>query len=269
LFPSTKDFFGSISGYEKKDFALRAFGFYSSYDATGLNICLGICLWGLLYFYYRQFVFLILIAISFIATAYVSRFTMIFAVICFLLAFLFIFFSKNQKPSHKLLVPLIVIVAIYGFYQYAYPILEATFGLSDNDNEITQSYAIASHNILLNDMVFFPDNLLSTLLGEGIDPKETDIGYVKIVFMIGLSGLLMISSLFLYSFLYFRRKVAIINHDNNIKIIWGVVISLGLLMFIFNTKLLLLYSRGFQDTFTIVIFSLNKFLIRQNILNTS
>ena len=85
-------------------------------------------------------------------------------------------------------------------------------------------------------MFIIPDDTLSLFLGDGSNPFYVDIGYIKIIFMHGLVGLILIISFYfgLYSTVRLTDRVVF----NNL-FLWIIFLT-----FMFNFKNLFLFSRG-------------------------
>ena len=257
LFPVSKEFFLSITEYTKEIQNIRAFGLYSSYDACGLNICFGMCFWGILYYYKKKAKYLLLLSITFLSAIFISRTTIVVASVFFVI-FISISF-KVQKVSYRILTIALASFVFFLFYETAIKLL--SYNSDDYVDYAGGSYTKHSFDVLTGRMLFLPQSVFSTIIGEGIDQKRSDIGYIKQIFMIGLIGVAMILCWYRYGILHLKKEIkdnSPISIDS--LIIYKVILILFLLMLIFNFKLLLLFGRGFNDLYIILIFALNKFL---------
>jgi hypothetical protein len=254
FFPSSKNLFRNITGYDKGILLLRSFGLYSSYDACGLNICIGMVFWGILYYYYRKIIYILFFFITFFSTALVSRYSMFVAAVIFL--FLLIRILSINKIKKEVLIQniLISIIALFmgfSFYVYVTPILRSDTSVG--------GYHTGSIDALFDTMLFLPDDIFSIFIGEGIDPLS-DIGYVKYIFIFGLVGLIMILYLYIYCIVYLRKIIRKLSVPlKEIHIIYWILFFLMLLIFVFNYKLQLLYMKNFHSLFIIIAFILNKY----------
>lgn len=262
LEPSTKDFFSVISGYEKRFFDIRSFGLYSSYDAAGLNVCFGLIVWGNLYIHNKKNLYIFLFLLTFLSSVFVSRYTMLIAGLIFLLySFRFLLSSKHKTIAILFTLPLIILTGYY-FYNYASPIIDSAVKGVSMDN-FNYSYSADSF-ILLKNMFFFPEDPFQLFIGTGEEPTNSDVGFVKLIYMVGLLGLFLIFYLYFYSFVNIKKRI----NNNNLgqeydsMMLYKIIIGLIILMFIYNLKLLLLYGRGFHDLLIILVFAMDKFLRR-------
>jgi hypothetical protein len=256
LYPASKDYFLNIAEFTKEIRGnLRAFGLYASFDSCGLNIIAGMAFWGILFYYYRTKLFILFLLLAFTSTLFVSRTTMIVAGVFLLIIYLFIF--KISKKYFILLGLLYIPIGIY-FYRQAILFLDLnSYYYIGYDAE--RSYAKYSLDVLTGRMFFFPQDILNLFFGEGIEPDSSDIGYIKLIFMIGIFGLLIIMFLYLYIIFFLNKKIKNDNNRENRMILYFST-ALFIAMLIFNFKLLLLYGRGFHDIFILMCFTLNKFL---------
>lgn len=265
--PTTKNLFAIVSGYEKSFFDLRSFGLFSSYDSTGLSICISLFFFGYLYLYNRKNIFIFLYVIIFISSIYVSRFTMVISILSFIVMMPFIFYKiKGNVSTYVIFLPILIIVG-YSIYIKSSEIIQSSI---TGDVELNSSYGASSSDILFDDMLFLPENKFSTFFGLAKDPLNSDIGYVKIIFMEGIIGLSLILYTYYYIFKKIKRHMRYIDFDknNDFKILYYFFCTLIVLLLIYNCKLLLLYGRGFHDFFIIVAFGINK-LIKQHNLDNS
>jgi hypothetical protein len=254
LYPASKDYFLNIAEFTKEIRGnLRSFGLYASFDSCGLNIITGMAFWGILFYYYRTKISIIFLLLTFISALFVSRTTMIVAGI--FLCVICLFILKSSKKYSVLLALLSISVGIY-FYQQAILFLDLnSYYYVGYDAE--RSYTKYSLNALTGRMVFFPQDVFNLLFGEGIEPDGSDIGYIKLIFMTGLFGLLIIMFLYLYIIFFLNKKI---KNNSEHRIIFWFSTALFIGMLIFNFKLLLLYGRGFHDIFILTCFTLNKFV---------
>lgn len=255
LVPSTKPLFQSISGYEKTLFDLRAFGLFSSYDSAGFCACLCIVFWGLMYIAKKNIVYIAFSFLPLVACLMISRFSMLVAALCFLV--IGSVMLRRTKPIYaiSIFLPIALVVGYY-FYDQAWFIIEASIS---GDKALTSSYSSSSSSVLLDNMIFFPDNIVSLFFGEGIDPTLSDIGYIKLIFMVGVLGTLFICWTYFYVFKYLKKRY----HRNlfvtdNDKMMYQFICAFIVLLFVFNSKLLFFYGRGFHDLFIILVFAFYK-----------
>ena len=86
-------------------------------------------------------------------------------------------------------------------------------------------------------MFFFPETPFELMFGTGRDVLDTDVGYIKIIFMYGVVGLLM-------AFIFYIKilRQTYLNYNNKKSIIFICAIFL-----IFNIKGLFLFSRSVHE----------------------
>lgn len=262
LFPSSKELFIGITGFSKKKGILRSFGLFSSYDFAGLTTCITMVVLWLGFLFKKKNFFFVLYFIVLLSSLSISRFTMVVSVLVFMGSFYYFYRKKgNYFIKYLVLFPLISFVGYYTFNKfYAF----INFSLNSSSNEdINQSYSTQSTDILLNKMAVLPQDVLSTILGTAKSIDSSDIGYVKIIFMIGIVGLMLI----LY-FYYSLLKNIIIKINNDVtfssddkRYLIILLRAVVLLLILFNSKLLLIYSRGTNDFFLILLFGIERIIL--------
>lgn len=260
-FPGTKELFMPVSGFVKKIGEFRSFGLFSSYDSTGLITCvLMLVLWSN-YMLNKSVLNLILYFLTFFSTVYISRVSMLMAVLVFLISARQFYIQRGMFFVKYFIFSPVLLYAGYKIGMLIYNLVLSSLDKS-KVSEINYSYSTNSFDILLNEMIFFPDNIFSFLIGEGINMKYSDIGYIKIIFMIGFLGLLMITFYYFRLFQLFRIKYIKyrLGELEVFKRDYLLLLNVLILMFLFNSKLLLLYSRGFNELFLILLLSNEKFI---------
>lgn len=259
--PNSKNVFAIVAGYDKSFFELRSFGLFSSYDSTGLSICLSLFFFGFIYMYIKKSFVIFLFIINFMASIYISRFTMVISVLSFIVMMPVIFYKiKGNVSTYIVFLPILILVG-YSIYIKSSEIIQSSI---TGDVVLNESYGAASSDILFNDMLFLPESTISMFFGLAKDPLNSDIGYIKIIFMEGIVGLFFIFYSYYYVFSYINKmkRIDTLNRDIYLTTMFNFTISMIVLMFIYNSKLLLLYGRGFHDFFVILAFTINKFIIQ-------
>lgn len=240
LFPDTKSFFYSFLDSEKEviDLRLRSFGLCTSFDASGLYLCVLITLLWISFKRNHSRLLFVLCFASFVSCFIVSRFSMIISSIFMVL--MLISLLKNDKKFAFFFVIPILAIGIYYIYGIAQSILL--------ESNIEESYRHESIEYLLGDMLQLPPGLLETLLGTGSAADNSDIGYVNIIYMIGILGLSLVLSM------YFNMLMRIKTLLKTNKDVFLFMLLFLLLLLVFNYKLLLLYARGINDIFILLSF---------------
>ncbi len=242
--PETKMFFFGFLDTEKEQitsYSLRAFGLHSSYDASGLTLCLSIVFWGQLFKHTKNYLLFLLCFACFVACFVVSRMTMAVGTIVFVYSLLPLL-KKNKVVFMFILIPLITIVSFY-IMNYAERLL--------TQNVVEYSYGESSYDSLLG-MLYLPDFWEGTIFGTGQAPSGIDPGYIKIIHTIGLLGL------FLVLIFYWKTIRAIDFCKRRHPDIFHFMVMFLVLLLVYNSKLLLLYSRGLNDLFFILTFIILK-----------
>lgn len=228
IFPFLHDSMATITGYDKKYLPFRGYGLTNGYDIAGLFTTIGLLLSVKFPIFKKKLSKLIINLIFIISAVFISRLTASFV----LLITLWLLYNK-----HKLILPILSFILLFMFYLDSFNLytqLIHYFNLISSI-DISQSYSSSSVDIL-KDMFIIPDDTLGLFLGNGSNPFYVDIGYIKIIFMHGLVGLILIISFYLrlYSTLRLTDRVIF----NNI-FLWIVFLT-----FMFNFKNLFFLSRG-------------------------
>ena len=79
---------------------------------------------------------------------------------------------------------------------------------------LTGEFYTKTTNVIFSDMLVFPDNFITWMIGDGfwVNPIvegnyiPSDIGYIRLLFYSGLLGSLLLYSWFLYSYLMIRKR---------------------------------------------------------------
>ena len=241
--PTLKTIFTSFLRFDDKvdliiEDPLRAFGLDSSFDGAGLDICILLVLLWLLFKRSRDIKFFLLGCISLLGCFMVGRTAMLVGTIVFVLMLMSLI-KKNK--IYFFIATAIVAIGVF----YVWEIVQFYM----NNNDVTQSYRPETVTWLTSDrMLFLPESFLGTVFGTGESPSNSDIGYIKIIHMIGFVGL----SLVLY--LYYSTIKAIKPYKRIDKDIYMFMLIFLILLLAYNYKLLLLYSRGINDVYFLLIF---------------
>lgn len=241
--PSLKTFFTSFLRFDDKvediiENPLRAFGLDSSFDGAGLDICILLVLLWLLFKRTHDIKFFLLGCASLLGCFMVGRTAMLVGSVVFVLMLMSLL-RKNK--IYFVITSVIVAIAMF----YVWDIVQ--FYL--NNNDVMQSYRPETVTWLTSDrMLFLPESFLGTIFGTGISPSNSDIGYIKIIHMIGFVGLVLVL------FLYYSTLKAIRPYKKVDKDVYAFMFLFLILLLAYNYKLLLLYSRGINDVYFLLIF---------------
>lgn len=117
-----------------------------------------------------------------------------------------------------------------------------------------------STNALLGTMLVLPDTFEQILVGTGETIETSDIGYVKLIFMVGIIGLGLIIILYIGALNILRNSQIM---DEELKLLRCFVGFVFILLLMMNYKLLYLYSRSVSDMFflfSMYLYSRNLYL---------
>lgn len=207
------------------------------------------------------------------STMRTSRTGMLIGVIIFIIVSLYLFLFKKQRSFFSTL--LFMAAGVYFLYAVVLPIIasttdsflsETSFNRLDNSNRdytegTVSGLLTGSHTTAIKEI-----SNIDLIVGRGIDPNQiynmaTDIGYIKLIYHIGIVGLF---SIFVLYFKLFRKCFSLLKENINIeeKIISSFISWFIIILIIFNYKSLEIYSRGTNDLllmlFFLLIFSLKK-----------
>jgi hypothetical protein len=262
IFPNLSFITAPIFGFEREatileQYTLRKLGASSSYDTASLLSVVAIIFF---YFKYRKSpstVSLLMIAASFLASLLSSRTGIAFSVIT--VSIIFIQSMVRAKGFYKLFLVSIFSGVALITYITLLPIVLHTLGLSHtSQSEPSELIAQSDYgttgtlDALTNEHLKPLDQPLKDLaIGYAIDPNSinrfTDIGYVKLIYHIGIIGTIFLILIHLYMFAQMRRysHSKYISKDERLLTSMGSIIIFLLLAF--NYKSLSLYSRGMGD----------------------
>lgn len=243
---------------------LRKLGLCGGYDAASMLVISSVLFFYYIFYYRSKYVFLALAVLSMAMTLFVSRTGMILAVGC--MAY-FAFISIKKRKTVRKAGFVMIFAFIFAVVNLLLPILMESNGLLFNVNMksgtdvsyFTQDYSTANGSArgLVEEHLNVVDQLdfLQLFLGAG-NSSRSDIGYVQMLFQVGLVGLILIILLHLKMFFRLRKmKTGNIDYE----IIRAFCMTYLVVLFLFNYKILLLYSRGFYDFFLICFVYLNNY----------
>lgn len=221
IFPDLQALYGSISGFDKGGVPLRGFGFTSGYDTSGIISLIGLSLIsGKKNFSKSDRLFF---GIIFISLFFISRLTLSIGVL------ILIYLTYKKKAAIIFLITCII------FSNVLFELLDPVISVL-NEINFRNSYNPQSGSIL-SKMFFFPETSFELMFGTGRDVLDSDVGYIKIIFMYGVVGLLM-------AFIFYINilRQTYLNYNNKKSIIFICAIFL-----IFNIKGLFLFSRSIHE----------------------
>lgn len=258
LFPEISVPMASIFGMSGADnffdeYSNRKMGLSSSFDTASFISVLSFVFFTLSFRYIGKSSLLIFAIFSFGASFMSSRLGMILAV----LVFLFLFIPAFLKSGSKLMLLIGVVITSVVFYlsfDIIFSIVLHSIGsdaaganpvLTEYGTTGTVNALFGSHLLML-----FELNNLEYIFGKGIDPDGTDIGYVKLIYHVGIVGTLAISLMYLLAFVNVKRLKT--SDCSKTMIIRKFFLIFILITFFINYKSLELYSRGSAELFVII-----------------
>ena len=244
------------------NYALRKLGASSSYDTASLLSVLALTFFYLQFHQSHRKSLLLMMVLSFIATLMSSRMGIAFSMS--IIALISIRGLLNARMWGK---GVIVIGAscFYVFsYLYVYPIFAHSLGISDLTSRDTglifspADYGTTGTLEALTGEFLEPLNqpLGDLLIGFGLDPNSisrfSDIGYVKMIYHVGIIGTVLIMLSHTYMCVMLMRRGRWTKRGAELSTIRQFLFIVLLLGIAFNYKSLELYSRGVGDFIFIV-----------------
>ncbi len=272
LFPDISVPMASIFGMGSADnffdeYSNRKMGLSSSFDTASFISILSFVFFTLSFRYLGKSSLLILAILSFGASFMSSRLGMALAVLIFIFLFIPAFLKSGSKLM--LLIGVVIIsVVFYLSFDIIFSIVLHSIGsdaaganpvLSEYGTTGTVNALFGSHLLML-----FELNNLEYIFGKGIDPDGTDIGYVKLIYHVGIVGTLAISLMYLLAFVNVKRLNT--SDCSKTMIIRKFFLIFVLITFFINYKSLELYSRGSAELFVMIyVFLISSRNVKSNL----
>lgn len=262
-FPDLTNMTAPVFGFEQEitileQYTLRKLGASSSYDTASLLSV------AALLFFYLQFtqgkgsMYLLMTTVAFVATLMSSRTGMALSLLIVTVLLLRVILG-----ARRLIWRLVASTGIAGLmvsaYIVVYPLLLHTLGISElQSDEASLVFAASDYgttgtfDALTEEHLKPLDQPLPDLLiGYAIDPNAiamyTDIGYVKLIYHVGIIGTLVILFVHLYMLVATRKFMRESPHDLDRVLIARFLFILIAISLAFNYKSLELHSRGIGD----------------------
>ena len=265
IFPQLQVHMASITGFDKKFSPIRAFGLTPGYDSAGY-----LCVVGLIFVIFRIVTEgikgknIILIYYFVVSGFFTGRSVMIIMV--FVLVALNIFLLFKGKLIFKAFSMVNFFVGGVIVYNFVLPILMTTlpFLMSHSisstvidTGNLKDSFASSSGDQLA-DMFFLPPDPISSILGTGINPHDSDVGYIKLIHMIGFVGLAFTIALYVYILANCRFNKKASSDQKDRLILERSLFIITIFLFLFNLKTLYFMSRNFHEVIIIAFFANSK-----------
>lgn len=163
--------------------------------------------------------------------------------------------KKSSRVGRATLAAIMVLPVVIGS-RAIIQIFEVTMSLGVVDSDPEQIAQIAARfatqnpdSFLWEDMLFLPKSMVAVIFGNGVDPLQSDVGYVKEIFRYGLVGLG--AALVAHARLIYVG-LACATHDQR-KRARGLVLALAFLMVFLSAKNNYIFVRGFFALFVLII----------------
>ncbi|MDQ3002706.1 MAG: hypothetical protein M3Y08_15765 [Fibrobacterota bacterium] len=266
--PQTQVFLSPIYGFTKGlRTGLRAFGLTAGYDSAGyLCVAGGVFSAIKIQIGKKVFPYLIYLTIFTIAAIFTSRSSMMLnLIVTFVMCLLFLF---KGKAGMKLVGMTYLFGGAIVVIGYVIPLILSTFTLADfqlaaigsTDVNYTDSFSKTDIGDWKQTMWIVPDGFFKTIFGVSIDVPESDMGYVKLIFMSGLIGL----GLALFTYLYMLWKSIMMKSripagedadlvDGRILVLITIVFLTA--MYIVNVKNLYFFTRAYHELSIMLFFA--------------
>lgn len=277
--PGTREILAKIMNVARTDVASgialgnRVMGLAGSYEFCAI-MC--IMLIVICYFKYKQknsLIHLITIIISFASLIAVSRTGMLVGAA--VLAFVMIGLFKAAKSYHRVIIGGFSFAGVFLAGYIIIPIVLNSSGLLDNAIEtkyaleiVTSDYGSGTASELTSGgshLNILKEPFTELVFGYGINSEDittkkisTDIGYLEYICHIGIVGLCMVILMHLLlvkRLNEYRKSLHKLPASEDIQQLISVTIIYIAILFIFNYKLMLLYSRGTFELMTILVFA--------------
>lgn len=258
LFPSISIPMSSIFGMSSADsffseYSSRKMGLSSSFDTASFISVLSFTFFTLSFKYIGKSRYMILALFSFGASFMSSRFGMVLAVLVFLLLFVPAFLKSRSKVMLLLGVVIMSAVFYLSFDVIFSVVLHSIGSETTNAAPVLNEYGTTGTvNALFGShlLKLFELESLEYIFGKAIDPDGTDIGYVKLIYHIGLIGTSLIFILYFIAFInVWNMKFPTCRKS---MVLQSFFLLFVVITFLVNYKSLELYSRGSAELFVLL-----------------
>lgn len=281
VFPQIELTMANFFGFQREadiisSFTVRKLGCSSSYDTAGLLSIVSVTLFSILYIQKRKAQDLLFSCVSLAACTMSSRTGMVLGFITYIMFTLILFFNSK---GFQLLIPMcIVLFGLVVSYYLIIPVIAAStellVGIVDTDPSIPVSYEYTKgtvEGLSISGAHFNALKIASLndlIIGFGVDPNkiqggETDIGYIKFIYHIGIVGLVLILILYTYMFLNLLKLKNRFEKSTEEYALTYFTLTYIILLIFMNYKSLEIYSRGGHDLIVILFCALSLTRIRR------
>lgn len=257
IFPFTQVFFAKISGYDKEFRPFRVSGLTAGFDISGiLPLIFSYLLFELTKVRKSKLLFLIFF-LTYFSIFFTSRTNALYAI--FLAFYFFVDFIKKVKFKFNFIFPILLFSGFFIFiiYSFVLPILidswnlDIAIELADRPDIYESGYSKNDPLSILESFLIFPDSFLGLFFGTSYDPPESDSGYIKVINIVGVLGLLFYIYTFLSTiYLSYPRKYQL---TDSIILLKKVLFFIVFVTFVASIKNQYLFTRGIFELFIISI----------------
>ncbi|MBR4341489.1 MAG: hypothetical protein IKP88_02060 [Lachnospiraceae bacterium] len=269
IYPPVKDIVQPISQYNKEFMRLRAPGFLSGYDDAGLLLVI-----GLVINYYRnkareRSAFSVRTFIYAAAVIFASRISML--ILFLMLVYIIIIENRNGTWKSKLLIAFTLIlgggvavlfwilttdinIALREDLFVRFPILKSVY-----DGLMTSYTDYGTYRWQTFTRHWYPEEIsaIQYIIGKGVWPERSDIGYIKNIYATGIISVLGILTTYSASFIRISKTLKeVLLDDIAIKYYTRMYGFVVLLMIAMEMKISILFSSTSFELLVILFFTL-------------
>lgn len=258
--PEIKPVLAELYGFNKRFVGFRSFGLTAGYDTAGYFCIIGAALSAASAYQNDSARHSITILIFVAATFLTSRSSMVLATML-MIGVCSVFVLKGRWSLKVVSAGYILAVGSVAIY-YVVPLILSTFALGvmrSSNMAHTKAFAATDLSSWYERMWILPDQQVAALIGAGEVVKTSDVGYVSLIFMIGIVGLLFVVLIYLYMFSVIKGlnrslKRRCLQMDVGGRILVWSFMMIILLTFFINFKNLYFLTRGYHELIVILFF---------------
>lgn len=263
--PFLKPVIAGLTGFDKHFVALRGFGLTAGYDTAGYLCIFGAVMSAMCAYLWRGIKYQALLLVFLAAAVFTSRSTMALALVTAIA--IVMFYLVKGRPSLKFNAAVLGVSGAALAAVYVLPLLAATFAFAkgftgsagSSEIDFVSSFAATKLSDWRESMWILPRETLALIVGAGSRAPESDVGYVKLVFMIGVTGLVTVSIAYLALFSICRRILFSGPQFTGAHYLgtWIIVFCAGLfisLLLVINIKNLYFLTRIYHELIVILVF---------------
>ncbi|PWG81030.1 hypothetical protein [Pararcticibacter amylolyticus] len=258
LSPSLQQLMAPMTGFDKDFSSIRAFGLTPGYDSAGYLCIMGLVFAIYLFVLTKKTSIIIIIYTFVLSGLFTGRSIMM--LIAIIVSLLNLYLLLKGSFWLKVFASINFAGGLYLFIKFILPILITTIPFlsgygsilisSEETNDLRSSFSTGSGDDLAQ-MYFLPDSFIETIFGRGVNPHDSDAGYIKIIHMIGIIGLVVTVLLYIYMYqrlgIYRKR----FKEDDKLRALLLSTRVVIILIFFFNIKTLYFTARNFHEIIVI------------------